>query len=66
MEVVHCEIVAASALLVAVPVWVPAVMYRHTDRTLSPEMVVLVQSCSWIPEAEEILPLRLMLSASLV
>lgn len=65
MEVVHCETVVASALSVAVPVLMAAARYRHTDRTLSPEMVVVVQGCLWILGAEETLPLRLMLSASL-
>lgn len=36
MEVVHYEIVAAFALLVAVLVLMPAARYRHTDRTQGP------------------------------
>ena len=72
MEVVHYEIVvaltveAAAARLVAVPVSMLAANYRRTDRIQCPKMAVAAGSCLWRREVEEILQLRLMLSASLV
>lgn len=46
MAVVHCEIAAASALSMVVPVLMPAVRYRRRGRTQGPQTVVVVESCS--------------------
>ena len=69
---VHCEIVvaltveAASARLVAVPVSMPAAKYKRMGRTQCLEMAAVAGSCLRILEVEEVLQLRLMLSAFLV